>query len=328
MKRAILWAVLAAGTVALVAGCSGAGAPSSDVGGASIQTLAANQLSAVALFTAWSKMLYVKDTYQATSNPPKPLPDGSLEFTGTNSDGSVYDYIVLDPSAMSSPGRGTLTWPDGTKLSETWAATVWTNGGNTSTDQITDTFPNGASLACTIVTNYGPQTHFVWDGTAKTAQGVTMKFHLNRADGNGQDQLMLTLPDGAVMKTTVPTTGQAADAFYWPVFGQGATGTYQAVGGPLMKLTLTGTDRWSQWKFTIPDGTAGVFTLDPNLLGQGQLTRAGATLGTLRWAANGVDTLELLGTGQQSVSPSAAANDFQINQWVENAAAIAPMPMY
>ena len=156
-----------------------------------------------------------------------------------------------------------------------------------------------------------------------------MTFHLDRVQG-GRDRLTLTLPDGAVMAFEVPLIDGLN--YYWPAFSRGASGTYKRAGGPTLQFALTGTERWNQWALTAPDGTEGAFTLDADLLGQGQLTRAGVTLGALRWwteiDGKWTGSLNLLGSGQQSVTPSAAARDFQINRWIANGAAMGPSPMY
>jgi hypothetical protein len=326
MRHTMAWLVIVAGAAVLLAGCSGSGAPPAEVRGASVQTLASDQVSAAMLFAAWSGMLYVQTAGQASVPVRTNMPDGSLRFTGTNSDGSVYQYFVLHPFVESSPGRGTITWPDGTTYRTEWEAAVWENGGNRSVDHLRDTFPNGASMECQIVANYAAHVQSLWEGTARAATGRTMQFHLDRLQEE-RDQLTLNLPDGATMQIEVPLTG-VFGAAYWPRFADGATGTYKAAGGPALQISLAGTDRWTQWKLTAPDGTTGAFALDANMLGQGQLTRAGQTLAALGWDAEWLGTLGLLGAGQQQVAPSAAARDFQINRWVGNAAAMGPMPMY
>jgi hypothetical protein len=322
---------LLAGVAALaLSGCSGSGAPPSEVSGASLHTLATDQVSAAVLFASWQGILYVPLTGSSSMNPVEHLPDGSLKFTGTNSDGSTFVIVQLAGQVTpdgTCPGYATVTWPKtGATMQSQWDAGVFSNGDNTATTHLQDTFPNGASMAYTEVDNFAANMQILRDGTAKTKSGETMGFHWDRTD-NGFDKLTLNLPGPAVMTLQVPLvlTEQGND---WPVFTKGATGTYQAAGGPLLQIALTGTNRWKQWQLSAPDGTTGTFSLDPELLGQGQLVREGTTLGALRWGEDGLGVLDLIGSGQQPVSPSAAARDFQINHWIANGQALAPMPMY
>lgn len=328
MRHASVWLIIVATAAVLLAGCSGAGAPPADVRGESVQTLASDQVSAAMLFAAWSGMLYVNSAGEATQPVRTPLPDGSLEFTGTNSDGSVYRWVILHPRDASSPGHGAITWPDGTTYTSEWDADVWSEDYSYLTSHVRDTFPNGSRLECQIISDYTDpeQYHGVWDGAALTAKGSKMQFHLDRVDLK-QDKLTLNLPDGAALEVVVPLT-MGATGGAWPRFADGATGTYQAAGGPLLRLGVKGADRWTKWTLTAPDGTTGEFTLDAAMLGQGHLARAGQTLAALGWNADWLGTLGLLGSGQQQVTPSAAARDFQINRWVANGAAMGPMPMY
>ena len=87
-------------------------------------------------------------------------------------------------------------------------------------------------------------------------------------------------------------------------------------------------DRWDKWTFTAPDGRTGTFTLDAAMTGTGSISAGAAPQAALRWTDATAGTLDLIGSGQEQVSPSATARDFQITHWVGNAALLGPTPMY
>lgn len=308
--------------VSLFGGCSGAGAPAATVGGNDLKTIAADSLSAVTLLAGWSSVLYQKMAVDGgTMDLFEELPDGTLHIRGVESDGGAYEwYIYADGSST-----GTITWPNGTTFTSAAEPTVWSDDGNSSFERLTNTYPDGARLECTVRAQYSDHTASQWEGMATSPQGRQMTFVLDRIDQE-RDNLTLRLPDGAVLRwhallTSIPGAG------FWPRFADGATGTYQARGQTL-NFRLTGQERWNSYSFTGPDGVTGSFTLGEQMTGDGQLAQDGSTAALLRWTEDGLGTLNLLGTGQQEVTPSAAARDFQISHWLNNIAALGPAPVY
>lgn len=327
MKRTAA-ALAFAGILAAVlfsAGCSGPGVTAASVRGASVQEIAADHLSAVLLVKSWFKILYQKAGEGGDCEPTfnfEDLPDGSFRMWGTNSDCSEYDWTIhLDES-----GTGTLTSPDGSSVTMTWGVPVWVGG--VVTQDVEEAYGDGARIAYTIIADFdAPGTPQTWDGTATLPDGRAMTFLLNRVD-EVEDRLTLALPDGSELEVRVPLTW-APGAPFWPVFSKGANGTFTAPSTNKLDFQLSAEgERWDRWRFASSDGYEGAFTLGEDLDGSGQLTEGGRIVAALRWHATGLGTLDLLAAGSAEVTPSAAARDFQIDQWVATVAAMGPAPMY
>ena len=159
-----------------------------------------------------------------------------------------------------------------------------------------------------------------------------MQFTLDRTD-NDRDELRLELPGSVVVTLRIPITTLTMRP-NWPVYSQGATGTFTAPGRGTSQLQVKaqslddGDGVWNQWLLTAADGTQGTFTLNGDSSGTGQLQRGGETVGALRWTDAGVGTLDLLGASVEEVTPSAAACDFRLDKWVRNTALLGPAPVY
>lgn len=328
MKRKLAFIVaLIAVAAALLAGCSGAGAPTSQA--SSLQGVVKDNLSAFVLIASWARILYIKRSTDPTPPPTRTeMPDGSLRLGWTNSDGGVCEWFILDPTVQSSAGHGTIRWPDDTMYSEEWEATVWSADHRHSTGHLTSAWSNGASMDYTAAVDYVTHTRQVWEGTARTPEGSTLEFRLDRV-GSEQDRLTLNLPDGSHLTLTVPLTIVPGSA-YWPRFQEASTGLYTASDGSAMNITLKGTtaDAWDSWEIAAANGTTGAFSLAEGLAGDGRLHQDGQTVGSLKWNADGVGTLERLGTDRESLTASATARNLQITHSISNVALLGPSPMY
>lgn len=334
--RGTIAALLIAGALAvvlMVAGCSGAGVAAGDVRGDAVRATAEDHLSAVTLLKGWLKILHERAAAAAavgvhTCQQCEPIcdmeffEDGSYRMWGTNSDCSVFDYTVQ----VDESGTGTITWPTGDVMSQWWGPPIW--DGDRLSQDVADTFPDGTELRYTATVDFAlPESPQRWEGTATLPDGREMEFALDRAI-EGDDHLILELPDGSQLETTIPTTPVPGTVF-WPVFEEGGTGHYVSAAGQRLDFTITGQDdQWDRWVFTGADDTHGDFAIDQQFAGVGEMTQNGDVLGAFRWTDTGAGALDLVGTTSWAVAPSATARDFQVDQWVANIAVLNPMPMY
>jgi len=314
----------------LLGGCSGAGVPVAANTGGLLQALAADHLSALQLFYGWLGVLYQRVAAVAPVPNIEVLPDGTTRLWGTNSDGSQFEWF-LNPDGT---GRGTITWPDGTTFTQVSDATVYGPDWLTTTDHVVNTYPNGATIDTTIVGDYHDvNLHQTWTGTIRLPGGAAMNFTLDRVDGD-RDQLQVTLPDGSVLTLNIPIRNDLDGRPIWPRYANGATGTFTVPGRGVTQLQIgaellpDGDGVWNRWQSTAADGTQGDYALNADSSGTGQLQQGGQPVGALRWTQQGAGTLDLLGAGVEAVTPSAAARDFRLDQWVRNTALLGPAPIY
>lgn len=315
----------------LIGGCSGAGVPADRVRQAGVQSTAEDHVTAVLLVKGWFSILHEKGSEPTNGGPPPGpafqmefLPDGSMHFWGTFSDGSAdCDYLQRPDQS----GTGTQTRPDGKTMTITWDVPIIT--GTTQTQHMEQTFWDGTRFDYTQHVDFSVVgSAQVWDGAAVLADGRAMQFVLNRT-WNVADHLELAPPDGSHLQVRVPLTSGVEGSMYWPVFSAGAEGSFTAPSGAQQEFKLTGQgQRWDRWEFTASEGTAGAFTLGEDFDGSGQLKKGGKTIGALRWLPTAFGTLDLLAAASAEVTPSAAAQDFQIDRWVSSIAGMGPMPMY
>lgn len=191
-----------------------------------------------------------------------------------------------------------------------------------------ETLWDGTRLEYNLSVDYAPEDMpQTWAGSATLADGRGMGFVLNRSV-DGEDHLVLALPDGSRLEVGVPLT-TVLGAAYWPRFADGASGAFRGASGAELNFTLSGGgQRWDRWEFTCSDGTEGAFTLGADFGGSGQLTSGETIVGALGWLPTGSGTLDLVAAASAEVVPSAAARDFQIDRWVSTIAAMGPAPMY
>lgn len=324
----------------LIMGCSGAGVPAPQVRGASLQALAQDNLSAVLLVRSWFNMLHTKSPGLGVAgvrpcaecspvDNTEFLPDGSMHSQGTLSDCGEYDYTM----AADGAGRGWIRWPDGRRQDLTWGVPEFV--GSVFRNTLDERFSDGTRFVFEQAIDFGPpEVPQTWTGTGTLADGRTMNFTLTRTQETlakpGEDRLTLSLSEGSSLEVRVPLVS-VFGAMFWPLFAQGAQGTFTDPGGVTTRFVMKGdkaTERWTEWGSTAPDGTRGLFTFTDGLSASGQLRKDSQVLGTLRWDAAAQGVLDLLGAATQQVGPSRAARDFAMDRWFSNAAALGPAPMY
>jgi len=165
-------------------------------------------------------------------------------------------------------------------------------------------------------------------GTAAlVADGRTMDWDHER--NLRRDALTLSLDDGAALSVEVPLHA-VTGTLYWPVFTQGAQGSYTGPSGLMQSFTLSGSDArgWEDCVFRTSDGTAGTFALTPDLAGSGEIRREGRLLASLSWSSSGSGLLHPVGSDVVPAVASAAARDFAIDGWIRNIAELWPSPSY
>jgi len=334
MRRTIVLLSVAVAAVVVLGGCSGTGAPPTDVRGASVQTLASDQVSAIVQFATWCGVLYQKSNGESNVTDFEDLGNGAYRLAGTNSDGGSFEYIYDVPNADGyQAGHGTISWPATATAPAKQFTTRWTAEsmiGNVSTQSIANEYPDGAQLVCDLKWDRSVEPmQQEWNGTAKTPTGTALAFHMDRRQ-DMRDIITVTLPDGSRLQVTLPQKA-VFGAPYWPDWAAGAEGSFRNADGQQFTFKALGSaasETWTEWQMTDSAGVSGNFVLEAGLVGRGQLQRGESVLGALRWTADWQGTLDLLGSGTESVTPSAASRDFRIQSWIGNAALLAPAPMY
>lgn len=327
LKLALVAALIACAAV-LLAGCSGAGAPANPV--SSLQSVVQDNLSAVVLIASWSKILYVKVGDDLITPTKTQMPDGSTRVVGIYSDHGAYERFVMpaDPEGRVAT-HGTITWPDGASLHQESVQVVSADQRHMTAHTL-NTCSDGSSMEFDTDVTVRTHSRRVLDGTARTAEGITVDFHLDRVQLE-QDVLTLSLPDGSHLSLTVPVTILAGGHGYpWPRVQEASTAQYTATDGSVLNITLKGTttEAWDSWEIAAADGTDGSFSLGEDMAGNGQLRRDGQIVGALRWDADGVGTLVPIGGGQENLNPFGPARDFQMTHWISNVALLGPMPAF
>jgi hypothetical protein len=307
-----------------LAGCSGAGAPASQVSGAPVQSLATDQLSAVTLVSSWSRLLYAQMT-TPTVNNTKFFLNGANRNWGTESDGGVFDFYEQKSGQQS----GSITWPDGMSVHFYWSAPVITAAAYTYVGHTK--FSDGTRFDFSLISNTNAPYPQNWEGSAHLANGQTARFTLNRIEPDSGapsfDTLGVRLPDGSALHLTVPTQTTASSLF-WPTYTSGADGSLVA-GSEHLNFHLSGNaTQWDKWQFSTTAGAHGSFALNSDFSGAGTLRQGAGLSGSLQWNANALGSLSLLGAAATAVSPSAAAQAFDIDRWLTNAALLGPSPEY
>jgi hypothetical protein len=321
----------------LCTGCSGTGAPAEPADLAELRAIAEDQVTTVLLVKRWFAILYVRRNVGAWNGSPTtpcdpewaPVtslptdPPGSRRSEGVLSDCTTAAKLEL------ADGSGWIDYvlPDGRTKHAEWGP-LRTEGEWTKAEWH-QTFWDGAGV------NYeaGDQTTSPLDdhyerGVATLADGRTM--HWDHERNTKRDSLALNLDGGAALSVEVPLH-PVAGTLYWPIFTHGARGTYTGPSGLAHTFTLSGPDNaagWEECAFSLPDGTTSRCALAADLAGSGEIRRAGRLLASLTWASSGDGVLRPVGSSAIPATPSAAARDFAIDQWIRNIAELGPTPLY
>ena len=317
-KSLTIGAALLAGLLPFIlCGCSGSGAPAGDVEGASLQTLAADKLSALTTIAGWTNVFYM-EIASVDIEVEEDADTGVYRLYGTMTDDAAFEYFI-NPDNSS---HGTIKWPNGEVFTQ--AETVsWSEDYSRSHEEITNTYPNGGRLQYTVDAEYGTPTRSHWAGTATLPDGRHLTLQMERVDVE-RDDLVLSFTDGARLQMSTPT-----DALTGLVqHNQETTGTYRNSQGQTLTFRLSGDTRWNRLDIETPQGTTGSFTLGESMEGAGELRTGGEVAAALRWNAAWSGLLDVVGASQVEVTPSAAARDFRIDQWTNHAVGLGPQPVY
>ncbi len=326
---------LAVALAGVLAGCSGTGAPTEPRELTELRAIAADQVTSVTLVKRWLIVLHGEQTVSPAgaaaagcARPWEPLPPepgdppGSARWQATMSDCTVVTTLTR----ADGSGWQRFVLADGRMKRMKWG--IPRTDGHWEKTDFTVSHWDGSSMAYERGRDLSAP---LWDsfrrGTATLPDARTLGFAHDR--NLRLDRVALSPDDGSYLEVQVPLT-DAAGAPYWPVFVQGAAGSYRNPDGQRSTFAFTGsgTSRWDTWRLTAGDGTRGRFALSDGMAGAGQLERDGAAVAWLSWDASGVGSLQPVGASAVAVTPSAAARDFTIDTWIGNIANLGPMPSY
>lgn len=315
--------MLLAFAAALLAGCSGAGAPATSGAASALETAAADNLSGFLLVSTWLDILYPPQSAVTSDDHDEIVTVDGVKVHhqwGTRSDGSHYDYMW---NYANNALTGSITFSDGGVMDYVWGPVTLTPQMRSQSGRTT--YPGGQSLSWHRVVDFSvsPVTE-TRTGEATIASGERMDFRWVRT--NNADTVELTLPDGSVLQMGVPLAPPQG-ATVRPDFAEGGTGTYSTAGHPGMSFHFTGqNDRWDHLEMTSADGMGGGFAVDPAMAGSGSILQGDVVQALFGWTPDFAGHLRQVGAGAQQVSASAAARDFAITRWVSNVAVLGPTP--
>ncbi len=345
----LLWRGLAVSVVAVelvwvCSGCSGRGAPAEPRKLTALRTAADSHVTSLLMIKRWSPILHTRTLAGKGSCkldwqvlPPQPGdPLGAQRLAGTLSDCTTVEALIL----LDGSGTQELHYPDGRWKTMTWSP-VREDGPWRKMDLHERLEPapvfipmakEGPWEGVELDYEFGwlsgsPKNEQRWAGAATLADSRDMQFVLERNDE--RDHLELRPHDGSRLEVRVPLEPQPW-TLWWPIFEQGAEGSYQDPAGNRQTFRLRGSadTRWEEWSFAGEDGTVASFTIDEDFVGAGEVKMDGQLLGWLGWQSDGNGKLYPVGAGVLDAVPSAAARDFQVDQWIRNIAAMGPTPRY
>jgi hypothetical protein len=328
--RGLAVSVVAAELVCACSGCSGRGAPAEPRELGALRTAADNHLTSLLMVKRWFPILHTRTlagkggcTLDWQVLPPRPSdPPGAQRLAGTLSDCTTVDALILPDGS----GTQELHYPDGREKTVTWSPTR--QDGSWRKIDLEEKLWDDARLDYEFGWLSGsPKNEQEWAGAATLADSRDMQFVLERNDE--RDHLELRFHDGSRLEVRVPLEPQPW-TLWWPVFEQGAEGSYQDPAGNEQTFRLRGPadTRWEEWSFSAEDGTVASFAIDEDFVGAGEIKMDGQLLGWLGWQSDGNGKLYPVGAGVLDAVPSAAARDFQVDQWIRNIAAMGPTPRY
>jgi hypothetical protein len=336
MKRlalATLWLTATSVVLALLAGCSGTGAPTEPGGLAELRATADAHLTAVLMVKSWFAILHTRPGGTASAAegqsctpktdylPPLPGdPPGSSRTRHTLEDCTVIETLWL----AAGSGNQTITDPLNGQSTLVWQPLRY--AGAWAVQDLRLELWNGAVMEYQdggLPGSVGNQQREI--GNATLADGRRMDYTLRRCDT--LDQLRLQPDNGSQLSVRVPLKFGLKTG-YRPVFTDPAQGSFVDISGSSYSFRVVGSrdQGWQTWRFTAPDGTVGEFAIGNDFVGRGQFTSGGRTLAALQWEADGTGTLQPVGASAIQAVASAAARDFQIDQWIRNSAMLGPMP--
>jgi hypothetical protein len=324
--RVVLWLAVAGALVAL-AGCSGSGLSPGVITGTTVQSLAADHMTAVQLLRSWLRVMY----------PPGPSGSGgapSLTYVqvdpdtariyGTDGFGRPMDITCRTDGS----GFGSYYTAPGMEVSGTWGPWIWLSGTVLAQD-IVYQYPD-LRMEFRATNDFDLPGHpgaasSLQEGTATNSGGDQLTFRWFN-NGVNQDEITVNLPaEHVTVELTVPAV--CPENRWEPEPGQPAVGTMQTPGGRTQLRLETAGGCWRKWTMLGPDGTTGTFSLGENMSGSGQLVKNGVLQGALNWSDQMVGRLDLTSLESIEVTPLAAARDLAMDKWISSIAGLTPGAM-
>jgi len=341
MRRYALLTSLTAGLVAmLLGGCGGAGKPVGNVQSATLEQMAEDNLTSVLLVRTWSRILYVQTTPEQALTVVK-------EYWDPPTNHKIKRRYFTYPSGatndmhhnLDGSGYGTYT-KNGQVSTYSWTPVIDVDDGvtDTRTRTMEESYPNGLKLSYTMAemwpySNFGITT-IDKQGTMTLPDGRALLFHFHSVCDSdtfiGSDEYTLRLPNsGPTLKVSVPTVFDFNLGWWVPRTQSLAEGVFTSSSGQAAQIKITGASSvWSQWEYTAPDSTHGVFKLGDEMAGGGNLEKNGTLVGVLNWDADINGTLNQTGLGAVDVTPLASAWDFAMDRWLAAVSRLSPAPIY
>ncbi|MHB8995021.1 MAG: hypothetical protein ACYC63_07220 [Armatimonadota bacterium] len=317
MLRTALLALIVAGAMPLLAGCSGAGAPADENAG--VRGLAQDNVDAVVTIANWMRSAYVEYLQQVSSNTTYPGPNRE-----------VTDYVYADGTTAHkeidwSTGCSvtTTTFPDGTSAIHTGTPSSLPGTGHYSS-----IYSSGARIVADETIISMSPTVYERQGTTTSPTGSTVDFYIHRTSSarRHEDVVEVTLRSGTELKMKIPLKVKYL-ASNWPVYQRVTTGEFNSPNGNTLNFTLKGStpEAWDTLSVTASDGTTGSFTLREGMSGSGELRKDGQTIATLTWDKDGNGDVAII-DATYDLAPSAAAQAFQSANWAYRVSILGPTP--
>jgi hypothetical protein len=292
-----------------------------------LQRLTSQHVTAVVQMKRWTDILYrLLGLPEGDCEPELEIEireDGSATAHVTNKDCSTGEF-VQNPDGS---GSGVTTFPDGTQEFQWWSAPVETATSRTVSFRFL--FRDQAQMDMTETVDDGGTEDFNDDTVTRVGRfvlpdGRSLAFSYQRRTRT--DHLRLEQEDGLVLTLDVPLD----ETETVPDLSQKATGTVQVNGTVALNFELRVVDpearAWDSWSFTTPQGEAGQFSLAETFVGSGQIRQAGGGQAVLTWNTEGAATLTLTDGSHLAASPSQAALDFIVDQWLRRFGEYGPAP--
>jgi hypothetical protein len=313
------------GLVATVlGGCSGAGVSPAGLTDSPVRTLCADHMTTVQFVRSWLAVQYPPPLPPPTQDPvthTESLDADTDHVWGTDSYGNPFDLME------NSDGSGSGTWvSDGQTVRGVWDSPVQESPNVISQHQ-TYEYP-GMTLDYTSTTTFpqgGGCASFRRVGTETLADGRVLLLEFAN-NGLGEERTHLTRPDdGLDIEFAVPVAAVPGRSWQ-PLPVSSVDGNAQTSLGP-MTFALQGSNAtWERWEFAGPEGITGAFGLHGGAMaGSGRLEQSGTLRGVLNWDVGLGGRLDLMAIGVVEVTPSAAARDFAIDQWLRDWSGLGPM---
>ena len=309
-------------------GCSGPGAPTHSAEFGALEAVAHYHLTALLHVRRWFAILYPAagtdrcPTYARRIKPEPDDPPGAMRMRMRLSDCTVIDVLQF----ADGSGTQVVTFADGQQKTVSWGVERREPGWVK--QDVTEALWDGHRLAYEIgISTAGDPLDRYERGVATLANSHAMQFR--HARNLNRDAVKLRPDDGSELRFEVPLQSVNGAPFN-PVYEAGATGTFTTAGGYTHAFAVMGTEAggWVTWAISAPDGITGRFALGTDLAGRGTLWDEGEVAALLTWSADGQGTLTPLGAADIPTTPSAAARDFRIDDWIRNVAALGPTPTY